>query len=927
MDITRENFIELLPLIRHSINSADFIAYDTEFSGLSIGFDDKGHEYDTVEDRYQKLVHNCSRMNTFQVGLCTFRWIPEKMKYVCRPFNFYVFPDSSLFEDINIQFQASNIKFLTDNHFDFNKLFTQGISYQRLSKRDEVYRRAMNRVSEEKQHNRFYTHLGDSSQAQLIAIMEQVEKFIADTKDSGKNEQLVLEVKSHALKRQLSRDLQNKYKELGNIYCEFKKGSDQFSIKKWWKKNDYSQRNNQQSGKKATGSQANSAQKINPEVSKNEPGQQQPPVKDIAEFSVDPSQLIQSTQIDTSLDSKLSLDIIDQVKQEEEKKIEDQQELTEEEKAKLLKQKEFERLFTYEMGFSLVVEDLMKAKKPIIGHNMIYDICYLYNQFIDKLPNEYSDFIKIWNEQFPYIYDTKVLSNAAEYFGRTDLGKVYEKCTNDPKLKSQFRINFDLQGGFGNYDGAAMLAHYHEAAYDAYMTGVAFVNIVKYKEVERPKEEKKENRGGDRNQRGGHYRGGRGGKPGQQNNRNQKNEEGKIQASVGQDQQDQQDPSVKQEVPAQEQIQQQQQIDQLTEQISQIKLDDSQQNKVAKQNQEEEKSAFENQEEVKVGAVANKEEEKKEVPEKKWTPIDFNCNFAIKYLNKVMFNQFDSGRLYHLDPARQEDVAKDWSNVAWIQVEPELEDMRADQLSHKLGQYGDFAIVRDSKNSFYLEFFYLEPNMVQSQDIDGFIQALNEGEKMKELGFKHIVPYQEAVKFRAHNRFDMTNGDDLGLAEQIQQLKLDDSQQNQVPIQDQDEEKSAFENHEESKVGAVSNKEEEKKEVTEKKWTPIDFNQDVAKDWSNVAWIQVEPELEDMRADQLSHKLGQYGDFAIVRDFKNSFYLELFYLEPNMVQRQDINGFIQASNEGEKMKELGFKHIVPYQEAVKFRAHNRFEYI
>ena len=60
-----------------------------------------------------------------------------------------------------------------------------------------------------------------------------------------------------------------------------------------------------------------------------------------------------------------------------------------------------------------------------------------------------------------------------------------------------------------------MLAHYHEAAYDAYMTGVAFVNIVKFKEVERPKEEKKENRGGDRNQRGGHYRGGRGGKPGQ----------------------------------------------------------------------------------------------------------------------------------------------------------------------------------------------------------------------------------------------------------------------------------------------------------------------------------------------------------------------------------------------------------------------------
>ena len=48
-----------------------------------------------------------------------------------------------------------------------------------------------------------------------------------------------------------------------------------------------------------------------------------------------------------------------------------------------------------EMGFSLVVEELIEAKKPIIGHNMMHDIIYLYNQFIDKLPEEYSEFIKI----------------------------------------------------------------------------------------------------------------------------------------------------------------------------------------------------------------------------------------------------------------------------------------------------------------------------------------------------------------------------------------------------------------------------------------------------------------------------------------------------------------------------------------------------
>jgi poly(A)-specific ribonuclease len=62
------------------------------------------------------------------------------------------------------------------------------------------------------------------------------------------------------------------------------------------------------------------------------------------------------------------------------------------------------------MGFSLVVEALIKAQKPIIGHNMIYDIIYLYNQFIGPLPANYADFTNEWIACFPSLYDTKVLA-------------------------------------------------------------------------------------------------------------------------------------------------------------------------------------------------------------------------------------------------------------------------------------------------------------------------------------------------------------------------------------------------------------------------------------------------------------------------------------------------------------------------------------
>ena len=44
MDITTENFLETLPLVLESVKTAEFIAIDSEFSGLSIDFDDKQHD-------------------------------------------------------------------------------------------------------------------------------------------------------------------------------------------------------------------------------------------------------------------------------------------------------------------------------------------------------------------------------------------------------------------------------------------------------------------------------------------------------------------------------------------------------------------------------------------------------------------------------------------------------------------------------------------------------------------------------------------------------------------------------------------------------------------------------------------------------------------------------------------------------------------
>lgn len=45
------------------------------------------------------------------------------------------------------------------------------------------------------------------------------------------------------------------------------------------------------------------------------------------------------------------------------------------------------------MGFSKIIEELIQAQKPLIGHNMFLDILFIYQQFIDDLPPTLSEFI------------------------------------------------------------------------------------------------------------------------------------------------------------------------------------------------------------------------------------------------------------------------------------------------------------------------------------------------------------------------------------------------------------------------------------------------------------------------------------------------------------------------------------------------------
>ena len=114
----------------------------------------------------------------------------------------------------------------------------------------------------------------------------------------------------------------------------------------------------------------------------------------------------------------------------------------------------------------------------------MYDLIYFYNQFVGPLPEHYLEFVQKWHELFPMSFDTKVLATKAEFFRNTVLGNIYEKTKKDKKLGDILGFDFDIKNGFVNYVGAGLLEHAHEAAYDSYMTGVAFAKILKFRQID-----------------------------------------------------------------------------------------------------------------------------------------------------------------------------------------------------------------------------------------------------------------------------------------------------------------------------------------------------------------------------------------------------------------------------------------------------------
>ena len=140
-----------------------------------------------------------------------------------------------------------------------------------------------------------------------------------------------------------------------------------------------------------------------------------------------------------------------------------------------------------EKGVKNIFEKIIEEKKPIIGHNCYIDLLFIMNYFIEEIPKSYKEFKSRLKYKFiEGIYDTKLLYNQSN-LNFTDsnnlknsihlealyknLSKLNTELTDDKRIK----VKIPLNEGFIDYLDEKNSSKFHQADYDAFTTGCAFI--------------------------------------------------------------------------------------------------------------------------------------------------------------------------------------------------------------------------------------------------------------------------------------------------------------------------------------------------------------------------------------------------------------------------------------------------------------------
>nr|XP_039248663.1 poly(A)-specific ribonuclease PARN-like [Styela clava] len=139
-----------------------------------------------------------------------------------------------------------------------------------------------------------------------------------------------------------------------------------------------------------------------------------------------------------------------------------------------------EALLQDSIGFSRIIQLLTRSQKLLIGHNMLLDLMFTTQQFVRPLPQTLEEFKSLLSCTFPKIVDTKLMGSMLpfrELIFSTALGEMHNRLASHPFCIPDIipPDKYDPSKSDHNMD-----INLHEAAYDAYITGVSFLSMLNF---------------------------------------------------------------------------------------------------------------------------------------------------------------------------------------------------------------------------------------------------------------------------------------------------------------------------------------------------------------------------------------------------------------------------------------------------------------
>ncbi|KAG0265964.1 hypothetical protein BGZ95_003166 [Linnemannia exigua] len=184
MEILKEDFEATLPLLHEAISKCDFVAMDTEFTGLNTPANAHRHP-DSLSTRYSKVSASANDFLVIQLGICTFTWCNELGAYEARPFNFPCFPsndDEAKSGERFFMSQSSSLEFLLKNDFDFNKWIRHGIPYLTRREEQDYIIRKTQKEAEKAVTNNHDIPLDDRNRSFVETTIAKIKDWLETTK-------------------------------------------------------------------------------------------------------------------------------------------------------------------------------------------------------------------------------------------------------------------------------------------------------------------------------------------------------------------------------------------------------------------------------------------------------------------------------------------------------------------------------------------------------------------------------------------------------------------------------------------------------------------------------------------------------------------------------------------------------------------------